>query len=263
MLWHSTPASRGLSPKPPAAGRRPTAHPARGRKRRVPGSQGQRADRQSRALQQRVCHPSPLLIRRRARAGHLTTPHSISRSQSPTSLRRLSSPRLRDQRRLLPRLFRRRSISKMSTATAPGVSFAKSGSGSRAVAPAIRSASFIGYAKQTPNLSGLRMSNKFRVSAAAVHKVKLISPDGEEHEFEAPEDTYILEAAENAGVELPFSCRAGSCSTCAGKMTTGEVDQSEGSFLDENQMGEGYLLTCISFPKADCVIQTHQEEELY
>ncbi|XBJ18298.1 hypothetical protein VPH35_009501 [Triticum aestivum] len=40
MLWHSTPASRGLSPKPPAARRRPTAHPARGRKRRVPRQPG-------------------------------------------------------------------------------------------------------------------------------------------------------------------------------------------------------------------------------
>jgi ferredoxin len=75
---------------------------------------------------------------------------------------------------------------------------------------------------------------------------------------------YILKAAKNAAeVELPFSCHAGSCSTYVGKMSSGEVDQSEGSFLDEAQIGEGYLLTCISYPKADCVIHTHKEEELY
>ncbi|KAL6609893.1 hypothetical protein ACP70R_039862 [Stipagrostis hirtigluma subsp. patula] len=150
----------------------------------------------------------------------------------------------------------------MSTATAPKLSLSKAGASFLATDPATKNPSFVSYSKQTSNLSGSRISTKFRVSAA-VHIVKLVAPDGVEYEFEAPEDTYILEAAENAGVELPFSCRAGSCSTCAGKMSSGEVDQSEGSFLDETQMAEGYLLTCISYPKADCVIHTHKEEELY
>jgi len=91
----------------------------------------------------------------------------------------------------------------------------------------------------------------------ATYKVKLIGPEGQEHEFDAPDDAYILDSAEIAGVELPYSCRA------AGQMVSGSVDQSDGSFLDEGQMGNGYLLTCISYPKSDCVIHTHKESELY
>jgi ferredoxin len=66
-----------------------------------------------------------------------------------------------------------------------------------------------------------------------VHKVKVVGPDRTEHEFKAPEDTYILEAKENAVWSFPSP---GSCSTCVGTMSSGEVDQSQGLFLDEAQM---------------------------
>ena len=73
--------------------------------------------------------------------------------------------------------------------------------------------------------------------------ITLQTPDGSTESFECDSDTYILEALEEAGLDHPSSCRAGACSSCAMKIVEGTVDQSEQSFLDDDQMEDCLLYT--------------------
>lgn len=84
---------------------------------------------------------------------------------------------------------------------------------------------------------------------------------GEENTICVPADEYIYDAAELEGIELPASCRAGSCIACVGKVVRGEVEHDR-SILSDAEEAAGFMLTCCAYARSNCTIVVDQEDEL-
>jgi ferredoxin len=86
---------------------------------------------------------------------------------------------------------------------------------------------------------------------------------GTDHTLQVPDDRYILQSVENQGVELPFSCRNGACTTCAVRVLRGQVYQPEAMGLSPKLRDQGYALLCVSYPLSDLEVETQDEDEVY
>ncbi len=86
---------------------------------------------------------------------------------------------------------------------------------------------------------------------------------GKEYTLQVPDDRYILHTAEQQGVELPFSCRNGACTTCAVRVLSGEIYQPEAVGLSPQLRRQGYALLCVSYARSDLEVETQDEDEVY
>lgn len=72
--------------------------------------------------------------------------------------------------------------------------------------------------------------------------------DDEETTFSMPQDTTVLEAALEEGLDVPYSCQGGICSSCVARITEGEATMKKNSILVDSEIAEGLILTCQAHP---------------
>ena len=75
-------------------------------------------------------------------------------------------------------------------------------------------------------------------------------------------DRYILDAAMEAGLDLPYSCLQGWCLTCAARIISGAVDQGDSRRYYPQDREAGFALLCTGRPRSDCVLETHARDAM-
>ena len=82
---------------------------------------------------------------------------------------------------------------------------------------------------------------------------------GDEHEFDVQPEETILSAAQRANLDPPYACQIGACCTCRAKVLSGKVRMDEREALSDDEIAEGYALTCQSHPLTDDVFADYDQ----
>ncbi len=94
------------------------------------------------------------------------------------------------------------------------------------------------------------------------YRVTLVGADGEEARVECGADEFLLDAAEEAGLGLPWGCRSGVCGACAGRLVEGRVEHDGQSALEDHHLEAGFVLLCCARPASDCRVETERAGDL-
>jgi ferredoxin len=90
-----------------------------------------------------------------------------------------------------------------------------------------------------------------------------IHHQGSTHVLTVPDSQTILSAAQDAGLDLPTSCGAGVCTSCAALITEGEIDQTDGMGVSPELQAQGYALLCVAYPRSNIKLETEKEDTVY
>jgi len=97
-------------------------------------------------------------------------------------------------------------------------------------------------------------------SSGKIHKLEFVGVGDQKMEIQCPDDMYILDAAEAAGLDLPATCRGGICGTCVGRIAKGQTDSSDiediSFTITEDEQAQGIVMLCMTRASSDCVIET-------
>jgi ring-1,2-phenylacetyl-CoA epoxidase subunit PaaE len=94
--------------------------------------------------------------------------------------------------------------------------------------------------------------------AAKAHRLDVVI-DGKTHHLSMAADDHVLDAALDAGLDLPYSCKGGVCCTCRARVLEGKVEMEKNFTLEQWEMDKGFVLTCQSRPLTQTVVVSYDD----
>jgi ring-1,2-phenylacetyl-CoA epoxidase subunit PaaE len=100
--------------------------------------------------------------------------------------------------------------------------------------------------------------NTIEKSLSGHSKITVIV-DSDETSFEMSQKQTILEAALKQGIDAPYSCQGGICSSCLARITSGTAEMKKNSILTDSEVAEGLVLTCQAHPTSDTIVVDYDD----